>query len=58
MIRGFYLANKDKKYTYKDLYMEIKNQNKIKHPFSIIAIKDEFQSYPGRFLVYYHKTSI
>lgn len=33
--------------------MEIKNQNKIKHPFSIIAIKDEFQTYPGRFLVYY-----
>lgn len=53
MIRGLYLAFKDKKYTYKDLYMEIKNQNQIKHPFSIIAIKDEFQKYPGRFLVYY-----
>ena len=53
MIRGIYLAYKDKKYTYKDLYMEIKNQNQIKHPFSIIAIKDEFQKYPGRFLVYY-----
>ena len=47
------MACKNKKYTYKDLFMEIKNQNKIKHPFSIIAIKDEFQKYPGRFLVYY-----
>lgn len=53
MIRGLYLACKDKKYTYKDLYMEIKNQNKIKHPFSIIVIKDEFQTYPDHFLVYY-----
>ena len=33
--------------------MEIKNQNQITHPFSIVAIKDEFQEYPGRFLVYY-----
>lgn len=53
MFRGFYLAFKNKKYTYKDLYMEIKNQNKIKHPFSIIAIKDDFQTFPGHFLVYY-----
>lgn len=53
MVRGIYLAYKDRKYTYRDLYMEIKNQNKIAHPFSIIAIKDEFQKYPGRFLLYY-----
>lgn len=37
----------------KDLYMEIKNQNEIKHPFSIVVIKDEFEKYPDRFLVYY-----
>lgn len=53
MVRGVFLVYRDKKYTYKDLYMEIKNQNQIKHPFSIIAIKDEFQKYPGHFLVYY-----
>lgn len=53
MVRGAYLAMKDKKYTYKDLYMEIKNQNQIKHPFSIVVVKDEFQKYPNRFLVYY-----
>lgn len=53
MFRGIYLAVKDRKYTYKDLYMEIKNQNQIKHPFSIVVVKDEFHKYSDRFLVYY-----
>lgn len=53
MIRGIYLAVKDRKYTYMDLYTEIKNQNQIKHPFSIVVVKNEFEQYPDRFLVYY-----
>lgn len=53
MLRGVYLALKDRKYTYKDLFMEIKNQNEITHPFSIVVVKDEFNKYPDRFLVYY-----
>ncbi|MCI7130563.1 MAG: hypothetical protein MSA09_08450 [Lachnospiraceae bacterium] len=53
MIRGIYLAVKDRKYTYMDLYTEIKNQNQIKHPFSIVVVKNEFKQYPDRFLVYY-----
>lgn len=31
--------------------MEKKNQ--IKHPFSIVVVKNEFKQYPDRFLVYY-----
>lgn len=53
MIRGIYLAVKDRKYTYMDLYTEMKNQNQIKHPFSIVVVKNEFEQYPDRFLVYY-----
>lgn len=53
MIRGIYLAVKDRKYTYMDLYTEMKNQNQIKHPFSIVVVKNEFEQYPDRFLLYY-----
>lgn len=35
------------------LQHDIENLNEIQHPFSIIAIKDTFNEYPHRYLLYY-----
>lgn len=35
------------------LQHDIENLNKIEHPFSLIAIKDSFNKYPHRYLLYY-----
>lgn len=35
------------------LWITIENLNEIEHPFSLIAIKDTFNNYPHRYLLYY-----
>lgn len=35
------------------LFEEIADMNKITHPFSIVAIRDSYNKYPNRFLLYY-----
>lgn len=47
-------VRKDKKhnYTYEDLLQDINTLNEITHNHSIIAIRDSFNEYPNRFLVY------
>lgn len=42
-----------KRYSSDDLLNEISNLNEITHPFSIVAIKDTFNQYPNKFLLYY-----
>jgi hypothetical protein len=41
------------KYDHKILYHDIENLNEITHPFSIVAIKDTFNEFSNRFLLYY-----
>ena len=55
-VRGGYLIVKNIKcnnYNHHDLYNDLKKLDKITHPFSIVAIKDTFNKYPNRFLLYY-----
>lgn len=54
-LRGIYMIVKSRKrkYGHTMLLEDIENINKITHPFSIIVIKDSFQQYPNRFLLYY-----
>ncbi len=40
------------KYDYSDLLQDINKLNEITHNHSIIIIKDTFNAYPNRFLVY------
>lgn len=47
------VKNKKNKYTKEDLLNDICDLDQITHPFSIIAIKDTFNSYPNKFLLYY-----
>lgn len=44
------------KYDHKILYHDIENLNEITHPFSIVAIKDTFNEYANRYLLYYDKS--
>ena len=44
------------KYDYEMLYEDITNMNQIKHYFSLVAIKDDYEQYPNRFLVYYDQS--
>ncbi len=37
----------------KDVVEELKANNEIEHPFSIVAIKDTFREYPNKYLLYY-----
>ncbi len=46
------VASKKNNYTYEDLIMDINKLNEIAHNHSIILIKDSFQKFPNRFLVY------
>ncbi len=43
------------RYTAKRLYEETADLNEIEHRYSIVAVKDTFQKYPSRFLLYYDK---
>ena len=40
-------------YTHKDLLRDIENKKENTHDHSIVAIKDTFNEYPNRFLLYY-----
>lgn len=40
-------------YTHEDLFSDINKLNEITHNHSIVAIKDSFEKFPNRFLVYY-----
>lgn len=44
------------KYDHQVLYHDIENLNEITHPFSIVAVKDTFNEYANRFLLYYDKS--
>lgn len=44
--------NKKCNYTYNDLFADINTLNEITHNHSIIIVKDSFNKYPDRFLVY------
>ena len=41
------------KYGHEMLLRDLELLNEISHPFSIIAIRDSFNQYPNRFLLYY-----
>ena len=41
------------KYNHIDLLADIRDLNEIQHPFSIVAVKDTFNKFPNRFLLYY-----
>lgn len=47
------LNNQKNRFDHEKLYKEMKEANEIEHPFSIVAIKDTFEKYPNRFLLYY-----
>lgn len=44
--------NKKCNYTYNDLFADINTLNEITHNHSIIIVKDSFNKFPNRFLVY------
>lgn len=48
-----FISSRIKNYDENKLYEDIYNMNLIQHPFSIIVIKDTFNKYPNRFLLYY-----
>lgn len=45
--------SKKNSYTYDDLLKDINTLNEITHNHSIVVIRDSFNEYPNRFLVYY-----
>lgn len=47
--------NKKSNFDHEVLFEEIKEQNEIKHPFSLVSIKDTFNDYPNKYLLYYDK---
>lgn len=55
MIRGIILTIKASRqnYTHEALYEDIINMDRISHKFSIVAIKDGYNQYPNKFLLYY-----
>ena len=46
-------VSKKNSYTHEDLFRDINKLNEISHEHSIIAIKDSFNQFPNRFLLYY-----
>lgn len=54
-IRGIIMILKSvkDKYGHTELYDDIEKLNGIQHRFSIVAVKDTFNQYPNRFLLYY-----
>lgn len=47
------VASFKRKYNYELLYEDIRKMNEIKHYFSLVAIKDEYEEFSNRFLLYY-----
>lgn len=47
------IYNQKNKFNNEKLYEEMKEANEIEHPFSIIAIKDTFEQYPNKYLLYF-----
>lgn len=47
------ISNQSKKFNSDKLFEELKANNEIEHPFSIVAIKDTFREYPNKYLLYY-----
>lgn len=45
--------SKKNNYSYEDLLQDINKLNEITHNYSIIAIRDSFNKYPNKYLVYY-----
>lgn len=43
------------KYGVDELRKDIHDLNEVEHPYSIIAIKDSFNKYPNRYLLYYDR---
>lgn len=54
-IRGVVMIVKSVKEPYNQdkMYEDIEKLNEVTHPFSIVAIKDTFNQYPNRYLLYY-----
>lgn len=52
-VRGVYMVVKKDLYNQEDLYNDIEKLNSITHNHSIVAIKDTFNPYPNRFLLYF-----
>lgn len=46
------VKSKKNSYNYEDLFKDINTLNEITHDHSIVAIRDSFNQYPNRFLVY------
>lgn len=44
---------KGNEYSVDKLYSEISNLNRVEHPFSIIGIRDTYNEYANRYLLYY-----
>ncbi len=55
ILRGAYMIYKSNRnqYSHSDLLKDVENLNEITHPFSIVVIKDSFNEYANRFLLYY-----
>ncbi len=53
--RGIVMIVKNVKepYNQEDMYNDIKKLDEVTHPFSVIAIKDTFNEYANRYLLYY-----
>lgn len=53
--RGIIMIVKNVKepYNQNDMYNDIKKLDEVTHPFSVVAIKDTFNEYPNRYLLYY-----
>lgn len=51
--RGIIKMMKGNEYSVDKLYSEISNLNRVEHPFSIIGIRDTYNEYANRYLLYY-----
>lgn len=53
LIRGILLMAKQNDYSANQLKKDIDGLNRMEHPFSIIGIRDTYNTYANRFLLYY-----
>lgn len=51
-VRGVCIA-RGRSFSHEMLLKEIIDMNEVTHPFSIVAIKDSYNDFPNRFLLYY-----
>lgn len=47
------IISRENRYNHKTLFKDIENLDEILHKFSLVAIKDEFNSYANKVLLYY-----